>query len=162
MWLHRWVRWVFIFHTILVLHFPSSNNTRPGKSQAWYKMKEVFKFSFNVSSDDEDASEAEEYAFPNSFAYMHRHASNMHNEFLFWVSSSYCSSSFLTMHCIEALCVCCWEWLILLQMHIHSHDLMQWALIFGSVILLFVLKYVSDYSPFYHWPSFQFNLFAAT
>ena len=55
-------------------------------------MKEVFKFSFNVSSDDEDASEAEEYAFSNSFAYMHCHASNMHNEFLFWVSS-YCSSS---------------------------------------------------------------------
>ena len=73
--------------------------------------------------------------FPNSFAYMHKHASNMHNEFLFWVSSSYCSCSFLTMHCIEALCVCCWEWLILLQMHIHSHNLMQWALIFGSVIL---------------------------
>ena len=65
------VRWVFIFHTILVVYFPSSNNTRPGKSQAWYKMKEVFKFSFNVSSDDEDASEPEEYAFSNSFAYMH-------------------------------------------------------------------------------------------
>ena len=59
------------FHTILVVHFPSSNNTRPGKSQAWYKMKEVFRFSFNVSSDDEDGSEAEEYAFSNSFAYMH-------------------------------------------------------------------------------------------
>ena len=55
----------------------------------------------------------------------------------------------LTMHCIEALRVCCWEWLILLQMHIHSHDLMQSALIF-------------DYSPFYHWPSCQPNLFVAT
>ena len=54
---------MFTFHTILVVHFPSSNNTRPGKSQAWYKMKEVFKFSFNVSSDDEDSSEPEEYAF---------------------------------------------------------------------------------------------------
>ena len=74
---------MFTFHTILVVHFPSSNNTRPGKSQAWYKMKEVFKFSFNVSSDDEDSSEPEEYAFSNSFAYMHKHASNMHNEFLF-------------------------------------------------------------------------------
>ncbi len=48
--------------------FYSSNNTRLGKSQAWYKMKEVFKFSFNVSSDDEEASEAEEYAIYLSFA----------------------------------------------------------------------------------------------
>ncbi len=46
--------------TLLSLSF--SDTFRQSKTQAWHKMKEVFKFSFNLSSDDEENSEPEEYA----------------------------------------------------------------------------------------------------
>ena len=42
------------------LESSGTNNTRP-RNPAWYKMKEVFKWSFATSSDD-DENNSEEYA----------------------------------------------------------------------------------------------------